>query len=242
MRKSLISLVALSMAATAAPAFAQDEEAGDGFTVSGEATVVSDYRFRGVSLSNEDPAIQGSITVSHDSGLYAGVWGSSLDGEAGFGGTEIDLFAGFSTQLTEGLSADIGATYYVYPNAEPSFTNFGQDDFDYLEFYGSLGTTLGPVEASVGAAYTPDGQEAILEGLYLWADAGVGIPNTPISLTGHVGRQAFEGPEDNEYFDWSLGASVSYDALTFGVAYVDTDLGDFQNVDAGVVFSLSAGF
>lgn len=235
MRKSLISLAALATAATAAPAFAQEADAGNGITISGEATVVSDYRFRGVSLSDKDFAIQGSITASHDSGFYIGTWGSSLTNGA-YGATEIDVFGGFSANLTDAVSADVGVTYYLYPDA-PSFTG----DTDYVELYGSLGTTVGPVEASIGAAYAPD-QDAYAEALYLWVDGGVGIPNSPISLTAHVGRTAVDAPEDNDYFDWSVGASVSYDALTLGVAYVDTDVSGVREFSDGVVFSLSAGF
>lgn len=236
MRKSLLSLAALSTAAVAAPAFAQDEAAASPITISGEAAVVSDYRFRGLSLSNEDFAIQGSITASHESGLYLGTWGSSLtDSDPNdFGAVEIDIYGGYSTQLTEALSADVGVTYYLYPNSAAG-------DYDYVELYGSLGTTFGPLEASVGAAYAPD-QDAYAEALYLWLDGGVGIPDTPISLTAHVGHTAADVAEDNDYLDWSLGASVSYDALTFGVSYVDTDLPDLPGQDAGVVFSLSAGF
>src|SRR3546814_13206433 len=77
MRKTLIGLGSLAIALTATPATAQDDHIRITFTRS--AAVVSDYRFRGVSQTGEDAAIQGSIGISHESGLYAGVWGSSVD-------------------------------------------------------------------------------------------------------------------------------------------------------------------
>src|SRR3546814_1231807 len=85
----------LVAAALPTAAHAQNEDS-DGITVSGSATVVSDYRFRGFSQSNEEAAIQGGITVSHDSGLYLGTWGSSI----GFAnGTEIDVFGGYAREI-----------------------------------------------------------------------------------------------------------------------------------------------
>jgi len=70
---------ALLLAATATPAFAQEEtDAPAPITITGSATVVSDYRFRGFSQSNEEAAIQGGFTVTHESGLYVGTWGSSI--------------------------------------------------------------------------------------------------------------------------------------------------------------------
>ena len=68
-------------AAVSTPAFAQDEEvtgAGSPFSLSGGISVVSDYRFRGISLSDEEIALQPTLTLSHESGLYAGVWGSTM--------------------------------------------------------------------------------------------------------------------------------------------------------------------
>ena len=73
------------------------EEATPAITVSGAATLTSDYRFRGVSQSDEGMAVQGGITLSHSSGFYAGAWGSNLAGWGTFGGAnmELDLIAGF---------------------------------------------------------------------------------------------------------------------------------------------------
>lgn len=64
----------LVLSAVPATAFAQ-EASDDGITISGNATVVSDYRFRGFSQSNEEAAIQGGFSIGHDSGLYVGTWG-----------------------------------------------------------------------------------------------------------------------------------------------------------------------
>src|SRR3546814_11641049 len=93
MRKTLSSLGNLAIALAATPATAQDDNSG--ITITGSAAVVSDYRFRGVSQTGEEAAIQGSIGISHERGLYAGVWGSSVD----LGATDGVAFDDFNTKL-----------------------------------------------------------------------------------------------------------------------------------------------
>ena len=95
MRFNLLGMSALALAAVSAPAFAQDAAApASDFTVTGGATLVSDYRFRGISQTDKRFAVQGTLTVSHSSGFYATVWGSSIDDYIANGSDqEIDLIA-----------------------------------------------------------------------------------------------------------------------------------------------------
>src|SRR3546814_8410279 len=81
-RACLGALVAATAMST--PALAQEEAAGP-LTLSGGIAVTSDYRFRGISLSNEKVAVQPTLTVSHESGFYAGVWGSSFPDSPAYG-------------------------------------------------------------------------------------------------------------------------------------------------------------
>ena len=107
----------LAASAMSTPAFAQEEEASGPFSLSGGIAVTSDYRFRGISLSNEKVAVQPTLTVSHESGLYAGVWGSSLPDSNAYGKFELDLYAGFNTEVASGTTVDLGVTYYTYPGS-----------------------------------------------------------------------------------------------------------------------------
>jgi len=241
MRFSMTSLAALMMAA-ATPAMAQEEtDPAPEVTISGSATVVSDYRFRGFSQTNEEATIQGGFTVSHASGFYVGTWGSGI----GFAnGSEIDVYAGFSTDVAPGLTADIGTTLYLYP---------GASDSTIVEPYLSLTGTLGPASLKGGIAWTPGGQTALADesGVYLYSDLGVGVPNTPITVKGHLGyakSDSFLGGQDGEVFDYSIGAEVSWKALTLGISYVNTDettaggWKDSIGADGAVLFSLGASF
>ena len=111
----------LAAASLLAPssAFAQDavEEADSSVTVTGSVGLVTDYRFRGVSLSGGDPAVQGGMTLTHDSGFYVGTWASSIDdgGTDIYGDVELDLFGGWSGNVAEGVGLDVGLLYYAYP-------------------------------------------------------------------------------------------------------------------------------
>jgi uncharacterized protein (TIGR02001 family) len=241
MRKTLLKLAAVGAAMTtfsaAAPAFAQDEEVAEEsgpITISGGVTVVSDYRFRGVSLSDKDFAVQPTLTIKHESGLYAGVWASNLAENPG-DDIEVDLYAGFAGG--DEVTYDIGATYYVYP---------GVSSFNYLELTGKLGTTLGPVTIGTQLSYVPSQDNTgNSDNVYVGANAAFAIPDTPITLTGSIGTEdgAFSGGD--EKVDWSLGASASFSGFTAGVAYVDTNrrsIFALNDAKAGVVFSLGFAF
>ncbi len=244
MRSTIFGLSALALVAVSAPAFAQD--ASD-LTISGGATVVSDYRFRGISQTDKRFALQGSITAKHSSGFYASVWGSSIDDYVAAGAdTELDLVAGYSTPLG-GATVDVGVVYYYYPGN-------GGADSDFFETYASVSGTVGGVSAKVGAAFAPK-QAALTIGsgnednFYLYTDLSTALPGTPVTLTGHVGHSF--GPSyltiGDEYTDWSLGASYTAGNLTFGVSYVDTNkdllLTSGRNISkAGVVASLGVAF
>lgn len=224
--RSLMAATVLAGSAFAsAPALAQE---GEQFTISGNAAVVSEYRFRGVDLSGGDIAVQGGADVSHASGFYIGTWGSSLDEDTvGYGHTELDVYGGWSGNPTEAVTAGVGAIYYLYPNAGPG-------DFDYVEFYGSLGYALGPAEATAGIAYAPD-QDSLggTDNLYLYTDVGVGIPNTPITINGHLGYTDgfLTYTPDGTAWDYSIGADFAITPnLTVGAAYIGVE-GDPTTLD-----------
>jgi uncharacterized protein (TIGR02001 family) len=234
------SFLASGLAAT--PALAQDAEEPSSVTVSGNVALVSDYRFRGVSLSDGDPAIQGGITVTHDSGFYIGTWASSLgDSTAGvYGDMELDVFGGWSGDVSEGLGLDVGLLYYAYP------TNPAGVDAEFFEPYVTVTGTLGPVTAKVGANYAWDQSALADDSLYLRTDLSAGIPNTPISLNAHLGYTdgAFSFDPDGESFDWSLGATATVlGSLTLGVSYVGVEAPSVNNLtDDAVVLSIGASF
>lgn len=244
------ALPALALAALATPAFAQDKSFSDSLSVSGGAAVVSDYRFRGLSQTGEEAAVQGWATVTHDSGFYVGFWGSSTNfntvdstGATKTQSAEIDAIAGYSREVVSGVTVDGGFTYYMYPGGTDLAT-------DYIEPYLSVTGDLGPVSAKVGAAYIPSGQNATggKDNIYLYTDLSAAIPNTPLKLKGHWGYNNGYIGAGNDYADYSVGAEASWKALTFGISYVNTvgygakPVKEAVGADGAVLFSVSAAF
>ncbi|WP_340316452.1 TorF family putative porin [Rhizorhabdus argentea] len=230
MRASMIGLSALALVASAAPALAQDDVKE--FTLTGSAALVSDYRFRGISQSDRRLAAQASATITHESGLYASFWSSSIASDTVYPGAnaELDLIAGYSKTIS-GFTLDGGVLYYVYANADAHVNS------DFFEPYGSIKTTVGPVTAKGGFAYAFK-QKATLspinpaghtkdDNLYLYGEVSGSIPDTGFSLLGHVGYskgRSYLTLGLKDYMDWNVGASYTWRNATFTVSYVDTDI------------------
>lgn len=240
MRNSILKLASMSVAISAiaisAPAFAQEaaEEAAGPVTLTGGVAVVSDYRFRGVSLSDKEFAVQPYLTVKHESGLYVGTWASNLADNAG-DDVEVDLYAGFAGG--EEVTYDIGATYYVYP---------GVSSFNYVEFTGKLGSTVGPATVGVQLSYVPSQDNTgNNDNIYFGTNAAIAIPNSPISIVGTMGIEDGAFTAGSEKVDWSLGLTAAVSGFTLGVSYVDANRETIfapRDSAAGVVFSVSYGF
>ncbi|SCW73944.1 conserved hypothetical protein [Sphingobium faniae] len=250
MRKSIPGLSAAALAVFSLPAFAQDDPV-PALTVSGSAAVVTDYRFRGASQTDKRFAIQGGITITHESGFYVSTWGSSIDDYVANGSDqEIDLIAGFS-RTVGAATFDLGVLYYYYPGSHGANT-------DFVEPYASVKGTFGPATAKLTVNYAPKTRALTLDGvhkednLYVAGDLSASIPNTPLGVSAHLGHSW--GPSyliigsGKEYTDWSIGATYTWDHLTFGVSYVDTDKAAYsgpggRNISkAGVVGSITASF
>ena len=248
MRKSILGLSAVALAVLSVPAFAQDEPA-PALTVTGSAAVVSDYRFRGISQTDKRFALQGGLTVTHESGFYVSTWGSSIDDYVAAGSDqELDLIAGYSRTFGA-ATVDVGVLYYYYPGS-------GGANTDFVEPYASIKGTFGPATAKLSAAYAPKSRALSVDGgltrednLYVAGDLAASVPNTPLGVSAHLGHSF--GPSyltiGDEYTDWSVGATYTWSHLTFGVSYVDTDKSFYspsgRNISkAGVVGSITASF
>lgn len=218
----VLSLFAMPPVLIALPAYAQDSTA----PVAPAATVaasekpfsldftlagVSDYRFRGISLSNKDPAFQPQVALTHNSsGLYARVWASNIADNGG-DKVEVDLVGGISREIA-GFGVDVGATYYAYPGAKA---------VEYVEFIGVVSHDIGPANVGLTFAYTPkQGAGAPSRGIYTAINGSLPIKGTPLSLTGSFGI------EDNGFYDnkkdYSIGVSADVLGFTLGLSYVDT--------------------
>jgi uncharacterized protein (TIGR02001 family) len=209
----LASLAAL-VAAALAPAAASAE--GFAFNVG----AVTDYRYRGLSQSQNEPALQGGVDFAQG-GFYVGTWASTIkwiEASGGDGNLEIDLYGGYKGSISADLSFDVGLLTYQYLDndlATSANTN---------EAYGAV--TFGPLTAKYSYAFSnlfgnanSKGSSYIdLSGTFEW---------NGLTLTPHIGYQKVENIGALSYTDYSFTVSKEYKGIVFSGAIVGTDL-DFR--------------
>jgi len=200
---------------------AQEEEASEPWTTTLSGTLTSDYVFRGISQSQESAALQGSVNVGHESGFYAGVWGSSVDftpkdsdfeDDANF---EVDLYVGYGWEFGEGFSGDVSLVRYVYPGTEEGF------DYDYNELIGKFGYN-DFIFFTVG--YSNDVFNTSETGIYYGLSGSYALPWWELELTGEVGRYTLDedtGFED--YTHYGVGIGRSFGPVSTSINWVNTD-------------------
>lgn len=216
-------------------------------------TAVSDYDFRGITQTAQDPALQASLDYAHDSGWYIGAWGSNIDFGAGDPNLELDVYTGFTKTLESGFSYDLGGVLYAYPSSS---------DANYIELYAGLGFT---VESGVSIKgkffYSPDFGGDLTPGdtsaQYLSGDLTVPLPAN-FSIVAHAGYSfgdywdsylKDDGLGDN-YFDYAIGVGYTAGKFSLGLKYIDgSDLkeadgtpGDIFSSEARVVLSAATTF
>lgn len=203
--------------------------------VSGTVTLTNDYRFRGVSQTSGDPAVQGSIDVGFEHGIYAGIWGSNVNfGDTDNANLEVDYYLGKYGDITEHLSYDATLYYFQYHGY-----NDGTDiDFWELDLRASYkGVTL-------LYAYAPDYVNS--GDNYQYAALDYSHPVTEaVNLDLHAGYTFGDAFDGSEYKDFSIGVSGSAAGLDLSLAYLTNDVkGDTTDDydDNTVVFSVSRTF
>lgn len=210
----LISSLALSGAA-----LAQATAPAPDFTLSANAGLVSDYRYRGISQSRLKPAVQGGFDVGHSSGFYLGTWGSSIkwikDG-GGDSSVELDVYGGYKFNAGP-VAMDVGALRYLYPGSSLAINP------DTTEIY--VAGTWGPATLKYSHAVTNLFGFADSKGsYYIDLTATFPIGESGFSVTPHVGYQKVKNNSPFSYTDYSV--AVGYDfgnGISASLAYVDTD-------------------
>lgn len=226
MRKAII-WGALAGAAVA-PALAQEA------TLTGNITLTTDYKFRGLSQTDNNPAVQGGLDASVGS-FYAGAWASSVN--FGFGASmELDLYAGYKFDLGP-VALDVGAIGYLYPGAADDGISQATGELDYYEGYvkGSVNPANGLTLGTAGY-YSPEFTGETGAAYYLELNGAYAF--TPsISVSGAYGYQSIDnvfgvfgdGGEEN-YSTYNFGATYSGWGLGFDLRYVGTSIDADDNI------------
>ena len=215
-------------AATASFAMAGAASAQD---VTFNISATSDYVFRGVSQTDESPALQGGVDLS--SGVfYAGAWASNVD----FGddtSAEFDLYAGFKP-VAGPVTFDLGAVYYGYVNAPPGA------DYDFWEFKGAASVPAGPATLGAAVFYSPDFFGGLGDSLYYEVNASVS-PAPKWTLSGAVGKQTLSDFSIFDYTTYNVGIGYAFtDKISADLRFFDSDLGCGSICDERVAISLKA--
>jgi uncharacterized protein (TIGR02001 family) len=226
MNKTLIALAAF---ASVMPSLASAQAAAaPASPLTGNLTIVTDYRFRGISQSYKLPAVQGGIDWAHESGFYLGNWNSSVSGNQYPNGAslEMDFYGGYKFPVGADVTLDVGALYYYYPGA--FYNGFsGKPNYNNLEVY--LGAAFGPftgkfsyaISDFFGLNETTGGKSS--SGSY-YIDLNYSTEILPkLTLAAHVGYQNVANYSNLSYTDYKIGVTYDYASWLLGAAFIGTN-------------------
>lgn len=235
-------LAAAATAVLAVPSLAAAQQAAQSpHTFTGNISLVSDYRFRGITQTFEKPALQGGFDYSHSSGIYLGNWNSNVNEGAGFpsANLEMDFYGGWKKSFGD-FGLDVGAIYYMYPGSDVNAGN-------------GTGPLTNPRDAGKTHTGKVDNKEFYIGGSWKWLSLKwfyslgdyFSLPGTKGShyldfsanydlgggwgIVGHVGRFKSKGwdagtyASDIDYTDWKLGVTKDVSGWVFGASLIDTN-------------------
>jgi uncharacterized protein (TIGR02001 family) len=246
----LLTLAAASLlAAVSNTACAEDVPAASSTIVS-NINLVSDYRFRGIDQTWGQPALQGGVDYTRDSGLYAGIWASNVSGNSYAGGNlELDYYAGYNGKISDDIGFTLGGYGYYYPGANynkssqfvypsQSFDNFEVNagvSWKWISYKLSVSTT-DYFGANSGTGYTGDTKGT------LYHDLSVNYPlMDDLTLGMHVGRTDVtadyvtgNGNISADYTDYKLSLAKTFTGgWNASVAYVTASNNTFFRPPVG---------
>jgi len=235
------ALCAVASAQTTAPAAGDAVAPASSHTVTGNFGLVSDYRFRGISQSWGQPAVQGGIDYTHASGFYLGNWNSSISSNSYNNGAslEMDLYGGYRFEPAKDWTVDIGVLRYQYPgarlNSAPA-TPTGEK-YDNTEVY--VGLTQGPFNAKLSYAMTDYfGLNSTTAGYAYWSalpargdskgttyldlnyNADMG---NQLTLGLHAGYTAVRNYSELSYADYKVSLAKEVGGFNLGLAVVGSN-------------------
>lgn len=213
------SILAAAVAAAFAGNLAHADDQKPDNEVSFNASIVSDYRYRGISQTRLDPALQGGADYTNNpTGLYAGTWLSTIKWIKDSGGSdsvEWDLYAGKRGEIVKDISYDVGVLSYVYPsNGLPTSANT-------TELYGQLG--YGPAYVKYSYSLTDLFGFADSKGSgYLDIGANVDVTNG-FTINLHAGHQTVANLSAASYTDWKVGVTKDFGLISGALAVIGTN-------------------
>jgi uncharacterized protein (TIGR02001 family) len=235
-----VILAGLAAGMVAAPVHADEDE---GWWFGGSLAATSDYVFRGVSQTDESPALQGSLDVGHSNGLYAGIWASNVDFDSPDGiDVELNFYVGWVFGFDNDTELDLQLVRYQYPGANPGYgINYNEliVGYSFLENY------------TVSAAYSDDFLRSGESAFYYHAGADFPLGVGDLNLTLGAGLNDISNVAGSDYWDYQVGINRDVGIVNVDLSYFDTSgfdadvqdwLGPPNWADGRVVLTLSMEF
>jgi len=244
------ALAQTTPAPVAAPAAAGAPAAPEpDWTGTANVGLFSQYVFRGISQTNQKPAVQGGFDVAHKSGFYAGTWASNIswisDGTSGqpqgntaSASVEWDFYGGYKGSLPADFGYDLGVLYYWYPGSYPPAYVLPNT----TELYAALTWKFLSLKYSYSANNKTFGIPDSRGSDYIDLTANYDVIEKvndvigKVTLTAHVGHQRYKGQThgldvthsngDLSYTDWKVGASTEIYGVTVGIYGTGTNADD----------------
>ena len=251
---ALLAGTSLTQAQEKEPAIVTGDELVGGFEISGNVALTTDYRFRGISQSDEEPAIQGGFDAEFGPGFYIGTWGSTVDFDTNEPGTadgslELDYYGGWSSSIGDtDFGIDVGYIYYDYPGDDGGVG-------DYQEVYVGASWKDLSLQVNYSDDYYAETDEfwyisgdfsfSLLEDFTIDLHVGYNIlEETEYDEEGNVTDGGFLATDEDAYTDYSVTVTYTWASVDFSLAYVGTDLDeedvfDTDWADDTAVFTIS---
>lgn len=215
-------ILALSALVVSSAAFAQTKAPEPDYTLSYNAGLVTEYRYRGISQTGKKPALQGGADVAFKNGAYLGTWLSTIswikDSGPGLKGpVEADIYGGYKGTINETFSYDVGGLQYWFINN--NYKNIGTNA-NTFELYGAL--TAGPATVKYSHSLTElFGSINSKNSGYLDASATFDLGNG-FSVVPHIGRQVVK--RAFAYTDYSIAVNKDIDGLVLSATLLGTNI------------------
>jgi uncharacterized protein (TIGR02001 family) len=212
--------------------------------ISGSVAVLSDIRFRGISLTDRGPGVEAGVAYDHATGLYAGALAATVRLDGGSPQLGAQAYAGYARVLSERVSLDVGVAGYFYPASAVGGTYSFNEAFAGVSLDG----------AAARLHYSDDYFGSGIPAWYAEIDGAVKLPHS-LALVGHLGylvrsRQNYPqlGAAPRSQWDAKLGVAAELLGLNFELSVVSTNipaqrcpLGN-RACAPGVVFAVSREF
>lgn len=210
--------------------------------VSGSVALLSDYRYRGVSLSDRRPALQGGLAYDHSSGAYGGVLASTVHIEGADSSLAAQFYAGFAHALDQRMTLDGGVARYLYPDSPT------RGSYDYTEVYAGIARDRVHIRLHYSDRYFGSSSQAAYAETNTALDLGESFV-----LTAHAGYlkrwgQSGYSRAPSAQWDVRLGVGTEVAGLNLELSVVATDVardqcpGSDRACAPGLVLSIGRDF